>query len=149
MNRLGSMTPMRLAPALLVLSSCAATVAAITGGAGEWHAVRDPRPTAELMAICTQLLDREGFGVAASDPAAGTIESRWRVILAPIWRAGVRDRFEVRIAHGLVEWRTLHCYNDEHQFTQSADRASWVPDGGDERLSERFGILLKMRLEAK
>ncbi len=138
-----------LSLALVALCSCASTVGSIAGGGGEWHSVRDPRPTAELIAICKALLDREGFGVAESDPVAGTIESRWRVVLAPHWREGVRDRFDVRVANGLVEWRTLHCYNDEHQFTQSAERAAWVADGGDESLAERFGVLLKMRLETK
>ena len=142
------MTPMRIAPVFLLLASCASSIGILTGG-GDWHSVRDPRPTAELMSICKDVLDREGFGVAASDPAAGTIESRWRTVLAPHWREGVRDRFEIRIAGGLVEWRTQHCYNDEHQYTQSAERAAWVPDGGDESLSERFGVLLKMRLETK
>jgi hypothetical protein len=140
---------MRALP-LLFLGACTL----IPGhGPGSWN-VSPPfrHATAEILAVCRAILEHDGFAVESEDAVLGTMASKWRVQLSPLWHAGRRDNFEVRVESSpdgsrVVHYRTSREINEEHQYPQSAERAAWAGGGGDEELALRFGEMLKMRLD--
>jgi hypothetical protein len=133
---------------LLLLVSCAGP-----GYGGPWHSISTrAKSTEEILTICRELLTSDGFGVESADPAAGTMESKWKVQLSPHWYEGRRDKIEIRVAADettgvrIVQFRAVRQVNEEHQKPQVLERASWGDSGGDEYVALRFDQMLKLRL---
>ena len=102
----------------------------------------------DTMVLC---LKESGFEPEQRDDALGGLTSKWRVMLRPQWREGRRERVEMKLeaaAGGrfVVRTRTVREINDSSRSPLIAAEADWVEGGGNDDVSERITLMLKMKL---
>lgn len=135
------------------------TACVLSGAAGcatmpppQWHSTPPlAKPRDAIFRSMEEALQKEGFEAEERDAAAGTIASRWRVILRPHWREGRRERVEMRLeplesGGWIVRIRTVRELNDNSKDPMAPASASWIEGGGNDDLSRRIAFMLRMKV---
>lgn len=133
---------------LLALASCMPL--AQEGGA--WTESRGyAKPFDEVWSALTETLEKKGFKAQSANKVARTVETEWKVVVAPTYRRGHRDKLDVEIREPSpgkfsVRIRPTREINDNPRNPMSEKDAEWVAAGGDDPMAEEIQMLLKLKL---
>ena len=123
-------------------------------GSADWFSTGTlHQPYEKVFDTTRELLEKSHrFRIETADRQSGEIVTQWKVTLSPHWREGKRDRVEVEILRDpggtiQVRIRTPREFNDNGRNPMIEREADWTSEGGNNELSERIGLQLRMRLK--
>lgn len=105
----------------------------------------------QVMEVMVTCLRESGFEPEVRDAARGEIVSKWVVRLRPMWREGRQERVEMYLEQAaggrfVVRTRTVREVNDNSRNPMVFSEADWIDGGGNDGISERITLMIKMRI---